>query len=70
MGFAADMPWRSLRAMSRAMLRKVDLRVEGVEHIPASGPAILVARHYHHLYDGAAALATAPRSLHPLVAMD
>ena len=50
--------------------RAVDLHVEGLEHVPASGPAILVARHYHHLYDAAAILACVPREVHVLVALD
>lgn len=70
MGFAADMPWRSLRQISRATLRKADLTVDGLAHVPATGPAIIVARHYHHLFDGASLLATLPRPLHPIVAMD
>ncbi len=64
------MPWRSLRLFSRASLRGVALTVNGQEHVPTSGPAIIVARHYHHLYDGAALLTTIERPLHPLVAID
>jgi 1-acyl-sn-glycerol-3-phosphate acyltransferase len=50
--------------------RALDLRVEGLEHIPAHGPAILVSRHYHHLYDAAAILASVPREVHVLIALD
>jgi 1-acyl-sn-glycerol-3-phosphate acyltransferase len=38
--------------------------------VPTSGPAILVARHYHHLYDAAAILACVPREVHVLIALD
>ena len=31
---------------------------------------MLVARHYHHLYDGAAILASVPREVHVLIALD
>jgi putative membrane protein len=50
--------------------RALDVRVEGLEHIPADGPAVLVARHYHHLYDAAAILASVPREVHILIALD
>jgi 1-acyl-sn-glycerol-3-phosphate acyltransferase len=62
--------WVSLRAACRAAMRRVDLRVEGLEHVPVAGPAIIAARHYHHLYDGAALLAMAPRPLRIVVTLD
>jgi 1-acyl-sn-glycerol-3-phosphate acyltransferase len=46
------------------------LRVEGLEHLPASGPAIIAARHFHHFYDGCALVAVVPRSLKILVTLD
>lgn len=46
------------------------LKVDGLEHIPGSGPAILVARHYHHLLDGCAIHVSLPRPMHALVAID
>jgi 1-acyl-sn-glycerol-3-phosphate acyltransferase len=67
----SDMPWRSLRAASKLVVkRRLDLQVEGLEHIPASGPAIIAARHYHHLYDGAVIVSVVPRPVHILVALD
>jgi putative membrane protein len=66
-----DMAWRALRTVSKAVVsRRLDLRVEGAESIPSSGPVIIAARHFHHLYDGCALLATLPRPLHILVALD
>jgi 1-acyl-sn-glycerol-3-phosphate acyltransferase len=57
--------------MARALVeRNLDLHVTGVEHVPESGPAILVARHCHHLYDAAAILAAVPREVHILIAGD
>jgi putative membrane protein len=50
--------------------RNFDFTVEGLENIPRSGPALLVARHYHHLYDGIALEATLRRPPHILVALD
>ncbi len=67
----SDMPWRSLRAASKLVVRhRLDLQVEGIDLLPPSGPAIVAARHFHHLYDGCALLATIPRPLHILVALD
>jgi putative membrane protein len=67
----SDVAWRSLRAASTAIVqRHLDLRVEGRAHVPECGPAILAARHYHHLYDGCAILSAIPRPVHILVALD
>lgn len=67
----AAMAWRSLRRMCRAQLaRHVDLSVEGLEHVPATGPVVVAARHYHHLYDGCAIGTSLARHLHILVAAD
>ncbi|MBV9578907.1 MAG: 1-acyl-sn-glycerol-3-phosphate acyltransferase, partial [Chloroflexi bacterium] len=52
------------------MAHGLDLRVTGLEHVPRDGPAILVARHYHHLYDACAILASVPREVHVVVAVD
>ncbi|HSK29663.1 MAG TPA: 1-acyl-sn-glycerol-3-phosphate acyltransferase [Candidatus Limnocylindria bacterium] len=44
--------------------------VSGLEHIPVNGPALIAARHYHHLFDGLAMLTTIPRRFHIVVALD
>lgn len=67
---SARLAWVSLRAVCRAAMRQVDVRVEGLEHLPATGPAIIAARHYHHFYDGAALLTVSPRPLRILVTLD
>jgi 1-acyl-sn-glycerol-3-phosphate acyltransferase len=46
------------------------VRVEGLENIPASGPVMLVARHFHHLLDGAVLVRYVPRPLHIVVGLD
>jgi putative membrane protein len=67
----AAMAWRSLRLMCRRSLAKhVDLSVEGLDRIPETGPLVIVARHYHHLYDGCAIGTSLARHLHILVAAD
>lgn len=66
-----DVAWRFLKTAGGVLLRRnVDLTVEGVEMIPPRGPAIIAARHFHHLYDGCAVLATISRPAHILVGLD
>ncbi len=61
----------TVRMASRALLRRnAILTVEGQEWIPQDGPALIAARHFHHLYDGCALLSVVPRRLHILVAPD
>jgi len=52
------------------MLRYLHVRIEGLEHLPRRGPAIVAARHYHHLYDGAVLVHGLPRQPHVFVALD
>lgn len=67
----ADMPWRSLRAMCKiGIKRKLNLTVEGLEHLPERGGVLIGARHFHHLYDGAALMATIPRPISIIVGLD
>lgn len=66
-----DVSWRFLHAASGMLARRnLDLQVEGIAVLPRRGPLIVAARHYHHLYDGVALLATVPRPLHILVGLD
>jgi len=62
--------WSRRLAARWLVARALELHVVGLEHVPAAGPAILVARHYHHLYDAAAVLACVPREVHVLIALD
>ena len=67
----ATAAWRSMRAASKAAIAKdAELHISGADQLPAAGPVLLVARHYHHLYDGAAILATIPREVRVLVGLD
>ena len=50
--------------------RKVKLVVEGLEYVPRNGPVLIVARHFHHLYDGCVLMRAVPRRLHIFVALD
>lgn len=67
----ATISQRAMRAGARRIAR-TDLRlhVEGLEQVPRSGPLLLAARHYHHLHDGVALLATLNRPLHIVVGLD
>lgn len=66
-----DVSWQFLRRAARLDVRRaLNLTVEGHEHVPASGPVLLAARHYHHLHDGAAIVATIPRPVRILVGLD
>jgi 1-acyl-sn-glycerol-3-phosphate acyltransferase len=46
------------------------VRVEGVENVPATGPVMLVARHFHHLLDGAVLVRYVRRPVHIVVGLD
>jgi putative membrane protein len=66
-----DVSWHALRFGARLVVRrKLDLTVDGMKHLPAGGPVILAARHYHHLHDGCAVIAAIPRPVHILVGLD
>jgi 1-acyl-sn-glycerol-3-phosphate acyltransferase len=65
------MAWHSIRAASeRNVARDLRLHVHGLDNLPRDGPVLLVARHYHHLYDGCAVMATVPREVRVLVGLD
>lgn len=60
-----------VRQASRALMRReAQVVVEGLEYVPRSGPVLIAARHFHHLYDGCVLLDAVPRRLHILVALD
>jgi putative membrane protein len=50
--------------------RKVHLEIEGLENVPSAGPVLIVARHFHHFYDGCVLMKAVPRRLHIFVALD
>lgn len=52
------------------LTRFMRLHVEGAEHVPRVGAAVLAARHYHHLFDGAALVMGFARQPHLFVALD
>jgi putative membrane protein len=46
------------------------LQVDGLANVPASGPVMLVARHFHHLLDGSVLVRRVPRPVHIVVGLD
>jgi 1-acyl-sn-glycerol-3-phosphate acyltransferase len=70
-GPAAAIGQQVLRRGGKMILsRQATLRVLGREHIPAHGPCVIVARHFHHLLDGCALYSATSRPLHILVGLD
>jgi 1-acyl-sn-glycerol-3-phosphate acyltransferase len=68
-GAAAPFPfvYQALRTPARAALaRWFDLRVEGLEHLPAEGPYIVAANHHNYL-DGVVLAVALPRPIAFLV---
>ncbi len=62
---------RTIRLISRRIMSgKVDLTVTGQANVPETGPVVLAARHYHHLFDGTSIVTTVPRPLRVMVALD
>ena len=60
-----------MRALSRLIgRRKIIMCVEGLEHVPRSGPVLIAARHFHFFYDGYVLLRAIDRPLHTVVALD
>lgn len=55
------------RVLTGKRLRTV---AQGLEHLPPQGPAIIAARHYHHLFDGLAFFAAVERRFHIVVTLD
>jgi putative membrane protein len=60
-----------MRLVAQGLARgRLKMEVAGLHHVPARGPAILVARHYHHLFDGAALHWAIARRIHIFVTID
>jgi len=47
-----------------------DVTVHGAQNVPASGPVLLAARHYHHLLDGSVLVTRLARPVHIIVGLD
>ena len=63
--------WLLLRGLTEVLARRrVSLSMEGRDLIPRAGPVLIVARHFHYLFDGYALVRVVPRRLHTVVALD
>jgi len=60
----AAIAWWGLRTQTSSV------RIEGLANVPASGPVMLVARHFHHLLDGSVLVRNVPRPVHIVVGLD
>lgn len=62
---------RIMRLVAHTLARgRLKVQLSGLHHVPTRGPGILVARHYHHLFDGVALHWAIPRRIHLLVTLD
>jgi putative membrane protein len=62
---------KSMRLIARGLAaRRLKTVASGLENIPDHGPALIAARHYHHLFDGLALFAAIPRRIHIVVTLD
>lgn len=62
---------KAMRLIARMLAAgRVRSVVSGLEHLPSHGPALIVARHYHHLFDGLMLFAGLPRRFHIVVTLD
>jgi len=61
----------AVRTFCRAIAGwRLTVTVEGRRNVPSSGPVLLACRHFHNLFDGCVLIATLPRTVHLLVALD
>ena len=62
---------RAIRIGAQAMAAaRLEMSVSGLANIPEDGPVLLLARHYHYLFDGVVLLVSVPRPIHIMVAVD
>src|SRR5215471_12906688 len=62
---------RAIRIGAQAMAAaRVETSVSGLENIPRDGPVLLVARHYHYLFDGVVRVVSVPGPIHSMGAVD
>ena len=62
---------RAMHVIARILTgKRLKTRAHGLEYLPPRGPAIIAARHYHHLFDGLAFFAAIERRFHIVVTLD
>ena len=62
---------KSMRLIARYLAAgKLTTVARGTANLPAQGPALIVARHYHHLFDGLTFFTAVERRFHIVVTMD
>jgi 1-acyl-sn-glycerol-3-phosphate acyltransferase len=62
---------QAMQLIARALAAgRLKTEMTGLHHIPKHGPVLLVARHFHHLFDGVALFLSIPRPIHILVTLE
>jgi putative membrane protein len=62
---------RAMRFIARCLAAgRLKTVANGIENLPQDGPAVIVMRHYHHLFDGLTIFAAVKRRFHIVVTLD
>lgn len=62
---------RAMRVIARMLAAgRVRTVSRGLENLPRDGPVLIVARHYHHLFDGLMLFSAIERRFHIVVTLD
>ena len=62
---------KAMRLIARYLAAgKLQTSANGMENLPIRGPALIVVRHYHHLFDGLALFSAMQRQFHIVVSVD
>jgi putative membrane protein len=70
-GITANIVERAMRAIAATLAAgRLQTIADGVANLPERGPAVIVARHYHHLFDGLMFFAAMQRGFHIVVTLD
>ena len=71
MGMCEIMIDKSMRIIARCLAAgRLKTVAGGAENLPPHGPAVIVLRHYHHLFDGLTVFAAIKRRFHIVVTLD
>jgi putative membrane protein len=70
-GLTANIVERAMRLIAATLATgRLQTIANGVANLPERGPAVIVARHYHHLFDGLMLFAAIQRGFHIVVTLD
>ena len=69
-GVESLLTWGMRAGAQRLTTWRVEVAIEGQDHLPLLGPAVLACRHYHHFWDGCVLLGCLPRPIAAVVGLD